>query len=114
MRTIKIFAMAFLLSFSAFGQSRDSEREIARAKARTQIDNAWSTASTERLTLVLIEMKSAEYKSLFPRGLGHLPDQLRPRQIYPVTNELGAQQVQYLGVRRIKGFSFAVFRWITS
>ena len=102
--------MAFALSLTTFAQSRDSEREIARAKVRTEIDNAWSTASTEPLTLVLIEMKSSEHKSLFPRGLGHLPDELRPRQLYPVTNELGAQQVQYLGTRRIKGFRFAVFR----
>lgn len=104
--------MAFALSLTAFGQSRESEREIARAKIRTEIENAWSTASAERLMLVLIEMKSSEHKAVFPRGLGHLPDELQPRQVYPVTNELGAQQVQYLGVRRIKGFSFAVFRWI--
>ena len=104
--------MAFALSLSAFAQSRDNEREVARAKVKTEIENAWAMASSDPLMLVLIEMKSSEHKSLFPRGLGHLPEELQPRQFYPVTNELGAQQVQYFGTRRIKGFRFAVFRRI--
>ena len=114
MKTINIIVLALALSVTAFGQSRDSEREIARAKVRTQIENAWSMASVEPLMLVLIEVNSSEHKSLFPHGLGHLPDELRPRQIYSVTNEYGAPQVQYLGIRHIKGFRFAVFRRIAT
>lgn len=114
MRTLQIIAMAFSLSLTAFAQSRESEREIARAKIRVQIENAWSMATADPMMLVLVEFKSSEYRSLFPRGLGHLPDELQPRAIYAVTNELGAAQIQYLGVRRIKGFRFAVFRLIKS
>jgi hypothetical protein len=114
MRIIQIIAITFVLALTAFGQSIEGERETARAKVRAQIENAWSSASTEPLMLVLIELKSSEYKFLFPRGLGHLPAELQPRESYPVTNEMSAQQVQYLGIRQLKGFRFAVFRRINN
>jgi hypothetical protein len=112
MRIIQIIAIMFVLALTAFGQSRESERELTRAKVKAQIENAWSSASEEPLMLVLLELHSNEYKLLFTRGLGHLPAELQPREYYPVTNEMWAQQIQYLGIRQLKGFRFAVFRRI--
>jgi hypothetical protein len=110
MKTIKIIAIIFALALTAFGQSRDTEREIARAKVKAEIEKAWSLSSAEPLMPVLIEIHSNEYRQLFLLGLSHLPKELQPRELYPVTGEAGAPRVQYLGIRQLKGFRFAVFR----
>lgn len=110
MKTILSIAITFTLAFTAFGQSRETEREITRAKVKSEIEKAWALASNEPLMTVLIETNSTEYRRLFLHGLGHLPRELHSRELYPVTNELGAQRVQYLGIRQLKGFRFAVFR----
>ena len=112
MKTILTIAITFALALTASGQSRDSEREITRAKVKAEIQKAWSLASDELLMTVLIETNSNEYKLLFLRGLSHLPKELRSRELYPVTSQTGAPQVQYLGIRQLKGFRFAVFRRI--
>jgi hypothetical protein len=112
MKTILTIAITFVLTLTASGQSRDSEREITRAKVKAEIQKAWSLASDELLMTVLIETKSNEYKLLFLRGLGHLPKEFQSREFYPITSQAGAPRVQYLGIRQLKGFRFAVFRRI--
>ena len=112
MKTILTISITFALALTASGQSRDSEREITRAKVKAEIEKAWSLASDELLMTVLIETNSNEYKLLFLRGLGHLPKELQSREFYPVTSQTGAPRVQYLGIRQLKGFRFAVFRRI--
>jgi hypothetical protein len=112
MKTILSIAITFTLALTAFGQSRETEREITRTKVKAEIEKAWSLASDEPFMPILIETNSNEYKRLFLNGLGHLPRELQSREHYPVTNELGARRVQYLGIRQLKGFRFAVFRRI--
>jgi hypothetical protein len=86
---------------------------VARVEVLSDVERAWAAASAESTYFEVLELKSSEYRRIFPRGLGHLPAQLSPREIYPATTEEDARRWQYLGTRTWRGFKFAIFRLVT-
>jgi len=53
----------------------------------------------------------SEILKIFPEGVKHLPDELKPREIY-LTAKNGLQKVQYIGKAAKFGFNFVLFRRI--
>jgi hypothetical protein len=51
----------------------------------------------------------SEILKVFPEGVKHLPDELKPREIYPMTKN-GRRKVQYIGKAVRFGFNFILFR----
>lgn len=97
-------------------------RELTRENARMQIiedvEKAWKlSGTTEELNLIVLDAdeKKRVFKSeimkIFPEGLKHLPDELKPREIYTTTKN-SSQKVQYIGKAEKFGFNFILFREI--
>ena len=96
--------------------------ELTREDARTQlikdVENAWKlSGTTEDLNLIVLDADDRRrvYKNeilkVFTEGLKHLPDELKSREIYPITNN-GTRKVQYVGKAEKFGFNFVLFRLI--
>lgn len=93
-------------------------REDARAKVIEDVHAAWKlSGTTEELNLIVLDAdgKKRVFKNellkIFPEGVKHLPDELKPRGIYPTVKN-GTQKVQYIGKAERFGFNFALFRSI--
>lgn len=92
-------------------------REDARARVIEDVQAAWKlSGTTEQLNLIVLDAdeKKRVFKSellkIFPEGVKHLPDELKPREIYPTTKN-GTRKVQYIGKAERFGFNFIVFRY---
>lgn len=93
-------------------------RENARAAVIEDVQNAWKlSGTTEEFNLIVLDAddKKRVFKSellkIFPKDVKHLPDELRPREIYPTVKN-GNQKVQYIGKATRFGFNFILFRSI--
>jgi len=53
----------------------------------------------------------SELLKIFPEGVKHLLDELKPHDIYPTVKN-GMQKVQYIGKAKRFGFNFVLFRRI--
>ncbi len=91
-------------------------KEEARESVIKQVTEAWKlSGTTEKLNLIILDAdeKKRIFKSemlkIFPEGVKHLPDELKPREIYPTTKN-GTRKVQYIGKAERFGFSFVIFR----
>ncbi len=91
-------------------------REDARMQLIKNVGNAWNlSGTTEELNLIVLDAneKRRVYKSemlkIFPEGVKHLPDELKPREIYPTVKN-GTRKVQYIGKAERFGFNFVLFR----
>lgn len=91
-------------------------KEEARESVIKQVTEAWKlSGTTEKLNLIILDAdeKKRIFKSemlkIFPEGVKHLPDELKPREIYP-TIKNGTRKVQYIGKAERFGFSFVIFR----
>lgn len=108
---IKLSIVALLLLFSP-------TREEARRTVERNIRATWKSAGTiEKLELVVVDCDSqgralkSQLKTIFPNGMGHLPKELRSKEIYCDTR-LCRKHVQYLGRAEEAGFKFALFRYV--
>ncbi len=93
-------------------------RETARAAVIEQITKAWiSSGTNEELNLIVLNADEngrvfkSEFLKIFPEGAKHLPNELKPREIY-TTNPNGKRKVQYLGRISLDGFNFFIFRYV--
>lgn len=93
-------------------------RDNARAQIVEDVEKAWKLSGTkEGLNLIILDAdeKKRVFKSellkIFPEGVKHLPDELKPREIYPTTKN-GTQKVQYVGKAEKFGFNFVLFRML--
>lgn len=91
-------------------------REDARASVIEDVKQAWKlSGTTEELNLIVLDAdeKRRVYKNeilkIFPKGLKHLPNELKPREIYPIEKS-GIRNVQYIGRAERFGFNFVIFR----
>ncbi len=91
-------------------------RENARAQVIEDVKAAWKlSGTTEELNLIVLDAdeKKRVFKSeilkIFPVGVKHLPDELKPRWIYS-TLKNGKRKVQYIGKAERFGFNFVLFR----
>ncbi len=91
-------------------------RENARAQVIEDVKAAWKLSGmSEELNLIILDAdeKKRVFKSellkIFPDGVKHLPDELRPREIYSTTRN-GTRKVQYIGKAGRFGFNFVLFR----
>ena len=91
-------------------------RENSRAQVVEDVEQAWKLSGmTEELNLIVLDAdeKRRVFKSellkIFPQGVKHLPDELKPRGIYP-TIKNGTRKVQYIGKAERWGFNFILFR----
>ncbi len=91
-------------------------RENAREQVIEDVQNAWKlSGTTEELNLIVLNADDrkrvfkSELLKIFPKGVKHLPDELRPREIYPTVKN-GNQKVQYIGKATRLGFNFILFR----
>jgi len=92
-------------------------KEEARELVIKQVTEAWKLSGTyEKLNLIVLDAdeKKRVFKSellkIFPEGVKHLPDELKPREIYLTTRNSSAK-VQYIGKAERFGFNFILFRW---
>jgi len=92
-------------------------RENERARIIEDVKAAWKLSGTnEELNLIVLDAdeKKRVFKSellkIFPEGVKHLPDELKPREIY-LTTRNGTRKVQYIGKAERFGFNFILFRW---
>lgn len=85
----------------------------ARLLVTEDVQRAWAKADPQVPYFEVVELKSKEYRRIFPRGMEHLPATLLPREIYPATPDADARRWQYLGTREARGFRFAIFRLMT-
>jgi len=90
-------------------------REDAKRKVIEDVAQAWKLSeTTEELNLIVLnaDEKRRVYKSeilkIFPEGVKHLPDELKPREIN-LTTKNGARKVQYIGKVEKFGFNFVLF-----
>lgn len=95
-------------------------REQARSATTRQISDAWKLSGTkEKLNLIVLDTDErgrvfrSDMLKLFPKGLAHLPDLLQPREIYPITPN-GKKRIQYIGKSKREGFTFVIFRVLSS
>ena len=93
-------------------------RENARAQVIEDVEKAWKLSGTsEELNLIVLNAvdKKRVFKSellkIFPEGAKHLPDELTPREIYPMTKN-GTRKVQYVGKAERFGYNFVLFRFL--
>jgi len=91
-------------------------RKNARAQIIEDVEKAWKLSGTsESLGLIVLDAdeKRRVFKSellkIFPEGVKHLPDELKPREIYPTVKN-GTRKVQYIGKAEKFGFNFVLFR----
>ena len=91
-------------------------RKNARAQIIEDVEKAWKLSGTsESLDLIVLDAdeKRRVFKSellkIFPEGVKHLPDELKPREIY-LTVKNGTRKVQYIGKAERFGFNFVLFR----
>ena len=91
-------------------------REDARVQVIEDVLAAWKlSGKTEELNLIVLDAdeKKRVFKSellkIFLEGVKHLPDELKPREIYPAVKN-GTQKVQYIGKIERFGFNFVLFR----
>jgi len=91
-------------------------RKNARAQIIEDVEKAWKLSGTsESLGLIVLDAdeKRRVFKSellkVFPEGVKHLPDELKPREIY-LTVKNGTRKVQYIGKAERLGFNFVLFR----
>lgn len=107
--------LLLLTSQSAGAQSAHAPAlNVARTQVLEDVQNAWSYADPYIPYFEVVELKSKEYLRIFQHGIGHLPETLMPRKIYPGSTEPDARRWQYLGTRTVRGFHFAIFRLVTS
>jgi hypothetical protein len=96
--------------------------ELTRENARTQViedvEKAWKlSGTTKELNLIVLDAdeKKRVFKSellkIFPKGVKHLPELLKPRKIY-LTVKNGMQEVQYIGKAERFGYNFVLFRFL--
>ncbi len=97
-------------------QFAELTREDARRQLIKNVENAWNlSGTTEEQNLIVLDAdeKRRVYKSeilkVFPEGVKHLPNELKPRETYPTTKN-GKRKVQYIGKAERFGFNFILFR----
>lgn len=93
-------------------------REDARRQIIENVEHAWKlSGTTEEFNLIVLDAdeKKRVYKSellkIFSEGMKHLPDELKPGEIFPTVKN-GRRKVQYIGKAEKFGFNFVLFRWI--
>ena len=114
---ILLFSFLLLLLPGQSAHAQDSHAmaiNVARTEVLEDVQKAWSKADAKIPYFEVVELKSKEYRRIFPKGLAHLPETLLPRAIYPATTEPDARRWQYLGTRALNGFHFAIFKLVTS
>lgn len=118
MRTPQLLSVLLIFGLLTGSASAQGDQRVARESARRavieQIEKAWTTSGTkESLRLIVIVVGDPhEGRRVFPKGVKHLPQALTPRVIYCCQPEC-TRAVQYLGLARRDGFTFAAFRFLT-
>ena len=91
-------------------------RENVRAQVIEDVEKAWKlSGTTEKLNLIVLDADAqkrvfkSELLKIFSEGVKHLPEMLKPREIYPTVKN-GTQKVQYVGKAERFGFNFVLFR----
>lgn len=86
-------------------------REHARRRLAAFVMKAWAFAQKkdEAPQIAVVILGSREFYQVFPRGIGHLPKQLIPKQVY-LAAPGEKTQWQFVGQRDVAGNHFAIFR----
>lgn len=101
-----------------FRDGQIDERTLLRERARRNLAaftiRAWAFTQKkdEVAQVAVVIIGSSEFFAIFPRGIGHLPKELKPKEVY--LSAPGEQtQWQFVGQRKAANATFAIFRRVS-